>query len=377
MIMGVVIARCPRSFAGHTCSTMNWAIGFRELGWDVWLVEHIDGDEIEAPVAPGRDSIQEEHFRRTAKEFGFENHSCLIVNGKSDNLEAFREFASDADIFLNYSGQFKRLDLLGPKTCKAYLDVDPAFTQLWVHVYNSDMNFEGHDIFLTVGTTLTRPTALVPDVGRDWICVVPPVVAGYWRERLGQPPTAPDDAPWTTIAHWYGYPELQWEGRRYAGKRESLLEMRDFPRLVPQTCTIATDLRADWHDYPDFVAAGWKFVSASAISDDVPSYLRFIASSRGEIGIAKEGYVVSRSGWMSDRSVVYLALGKPVLFHDTGWTEAVAPAPGLLPFTGPQDCAEGLKRIEADYELHSAGALKLAETVHSSKVIIPPILEKI
>ena len=375
--MGVVVARCPRSFAGNLCSVMNWALGFRELGWDVWITEHVDSHELEPPEAPGKASPQEEFWKRTVKEFGFENRECLIVNGQSPQLDAFREFAAEAELFLNYSGQFKRLDLLGEKTRKAYLDVDPGFTQLWVEVCGSDMNFEGHDVFLTVGTTMNNPTTLVPKVGREWIPTRLPVVAEYWRQRLGPAPEVFADSPWTTIAHWYGYPEMQWQGRRYAGKRESLVEMKTLPQLVKKTCTIATDMTPDWDDYTVFTGAGWSFCSSAAVSDDIPSYLRFIAASRGEIGIAKEGYVVSRAGWMSDRSVVYLALGKPVVLHDTGWTQAIPPGPGLLSFTGPEDCAGAIACIEADYETHSEGARHLAETLHSPQSVIFPLLEKI
>ena len=375
--MGVVTARCPRAFAGHHCSIMNWALGFRELGWDVWVVEHVDSHELEPPDSPDRASPQEEFWKKSVQEFGFENRECLIVSGRSPQLEAFREFAAEADLFLNYSGQFKRLDLLGPRTRKAYLDVDPGFTQLWVEVCGSDMNFDGHDVFLTVGTTMNRPGTLVPKVGRDWIPVRLPVVADYWRQRLGPVADISADAPWTTIAHWYGYPEMQWQGRRYAGKRESLVEMKDLPGLVGTTCTIATDMTPDWDDYAVFREAGWNFSSSAAVSDDIPSYLRFIAGSRGEIGIAKEGYVVSRAGWMSDRSVVYLALGKPVVLHDTGWPQDLTPAPGLLAFTGPKDCAAAIAQIEADYETHAAGARHLAETVHSPRSVILPLVEKI
>jgi hypothetical protein len=356
---------------------MSWALAFRELGWDVWIAEHVVDAELEPAAAPGLASPQEEFWRATVREFGFEGRECLLVNGGSPQFEAFCEFASGADLFLNYSGQFKRLDLLGSKTRKAYLDVDPAFTQLWVEVCNSDMNFEGHDVFLTVGTTLNNPTALIPKVGREWIPTLPPVVADYWCGRLGAVPAVSPDAAWTTIAHWYGYPELRWQDRRYAGKRESLLQLKDLPRLIKNSCAIATDLKSDWDDHDLFVAAGWKFFSAEEICHDVPTYLKFIAASRGEIGIAKEGYVISRGGWMSDRSVMYLALGRPVLLHDTGWPQAVAPAPGLLPFTGPEDCAAAMASMESDYERHCTGARALARTIHAPKNVLTPILGKI
>ena len=374
--MGAVLARCPRSFAGHTCSIMNWAIGFRELGWDVWIVEHIDSAELEAPEGEGRQSPQEEFWFATAKEFGFENRQCLIVNGASPDLVAFQDFASDAQLFVNYSGQFKRLDLLGSGVKKAYLDVDPAFTQLWSEVYQSDMNFEGHDVFLTVGTTLDRSDALIPTCGRAWIPVAPPVVGDYWRQRLGPPPSNAEGA-WTTIGHWYGYPDLEWQGRTYGGKRENLMAMRLLPTLVKVPCGIAADLKPDWHDYDSFMEGNWGLQSAPQVCSSIPVYLHYIAASRGEIGITKAGYVTSRGGWISDRSVVYLALGCPVVLQDTGWTKAFPTSAGLLPFTNVDDCAQTINRIEDDYANQSKAARHLADTTFSSREIITALLQRL
>ncbi|MGA7901637.1 MAG: hypothetical protein WCA06_03275 [Terrimicrobiaceae bacterium] len=72
---------------------------------------------------------------------------------------------------------------------RSYLDVDPGFTQLWVDVCNSDVNSEGHDVFLAVGTTFNLPGALLPTLDREWI-VFPPVVADYWRQKLAIPNVA-------------------------------------------------------------------------------------------------------------------------------------------------------------------------------------------
>lgn len=355
---------------------MNWAVGFREMGWDVWIAEHIDFGELEPPEGEGLKSPQEEFWFATAKEFGFENRQCLIVNGESPDLEAFRSFAAEADLFVNYSGQFKRLDLLGPRVKKAYLDVDPAFTQLWAEVYKSDMNFEGHDVFLTVGTTMDRPDALVPMCGREWLPVAPPVVGDYWRARLGKEP-AHENGAWTTIAHWYGYPELEWEGRKYAGKRESLMDMRLLPTMVTVPCAIATDLKADWHDHDSFMEGGWGLRSAPEICSNIPVYLQFIAASRGEIGIAKAGYVTSRGGWVSDRSVVYLAMGCPVVLQDTGWTKALPSSAGLLAFQAVEDCAGTITRIEANYDAQSKAARELADTIFSAREVLAGVVRRI
>jgi hypothetical protein len=377
VVVAVVFARWHHASAGHVCSNMHWALGLRELGCEVWIVDAINSAELSPPASRGLASPQEEFWKALVEEFDFHGHECLLIDGNSPSLEAFREFAAGADLFINYSGQFARLDFFGAGTVKAYLDVDPAFTQLWVEVFGSDMNLGGHDVFLTVGTTMNSPEALLPKLNREWISVLPPVVASFWRQKLGHSSEDLRASAWTTVAHWYGYNELEWNGRRYAGKRESMMAMRLLPQHVAKPFVIATDVAPGWEDYIAFTQAGWQLVAATEVCRSVTSYLRFIAQSRGEIGIAKEGYVVSRAGWMSDRSVVYLALGRPVVCQDTGWTKAVAPGPGLLAFRDLNDCARAIRSIEDDYETHCRAAQSLADTTFSPPGVLRPLLEKI
>jgi hypothetical protein len=53
---------------------------------------------------------------------------------------------------------------------------------------------------------------------------------------------------------------------------------------------------------------------------DLSTYRDFIAASKAEFSVAKQGYVVSGSGWFSERSVAYLASGRPVVVQDTGFS---------------------------------------------------------
>jgi hypothetical protein len=80
---------------------------------------------------------------------------------------------------------------------------------------------------------------------------------------------------------------------------------------------------------------------------------------------------------MSDRSVVYLALGRPVVLHDTGWTEVVAPGPGMMIFHDVEDCARAICSIENEYDTHSRAAQALADTTFSPQQVLRPLLEKI
>lgn len=357
---------------------MNWVVGLRELGWDVWITEHIDGKEIEAPLEGAERSPQEEFWHATAAEFGLSDRQCLIVDGKSPDLEAMRDFAAGADFFLNYSGQFKRLDLVGDCALKCYLDVDPGFTQLWAEVCGSDMNFAGHDLFFTVGANFGGPGVRLPRSSREWIPLVPTVSANYWQRRLEAAGGPDSHGTWSTVAHWYGYNDLVWEGLVYGGKRENLRAAASLPRACASAgFTVASDLEPGWEDFDAFVGNGWKLAHSSEVCRDVDSYLRFIAGSAGEVGVAKGGYVVSRGGWISDRSTVYLSLGRPVLLQETGWTLAVEPRDGLWPFESVADAAAKIQDIQARYEENSRGARELARTVFAPSNALNPLLERL
>jgi hypothetical protein len=357
---------------------MNWVLALRELGWDVWITEHIDGDEIEPPEAGAQHSPQEKFWHETAAEFGLSDRQCLLVNGQSPDLEAMRDFAAGADFFLNYSGQFKRLDLLGQRALKCYLDVDPGFTQLWSAVCGSDMNFAGHDLFFTVGTNFRGADLRLPQSGRDWIPLLPAVSAESWARRLKAAGGTDRHGTWSTVAHWYGYSDLVWDGLVFGGKRGSLQAIAPLPRNSGGAgFTIASDLEPGWEDYEAFVGNGWRLARSSEVCRSVDSYLRFIAGSSGEIGVAKGGYVVSRGGWISDRSMVYLSLGRPVLLQDTGWPAAVEPQLGFWAFQDVAGAAEKIREVESNMEANSVGAAGLARTVFAPRNTLAPLLERL
>jgi len=350
---------------------MNWALGLRECGCDVFLIEHVRSDELEPAESESGLSPQEAFWQATTEEFGFETSNCLFVDGKSDRFEAFQEFANEAALFINYSGQFHFLDLIPDSVRKCYLDVDPAFTQLWVETCGSNMNLKGHDEFFSVGLNLMGQDALVPTLGISWQplhCAV----ASSWEDYVAEETSICHG--WSTVCHWYGYNDLPWQGRTYGGKRESLLKLIDLPQRSGLKMTIATDLEPTWADYQEFTQAGWQIISAAEVCKNVSSYLGFIRSSRGEVGIAKGGYVTSHCGWVSDRSVTYLALGRPVVAQQTGWSEFIPEQPGFASFTDIDTAVRQLQLTEASYETAAMNALGLSRTTFSAREALAPLL---
>jgi hypothetical protein len=104
-------------------------------------------------------------------------------------------------------------------------------------------------------------------------------------------------------------------------------------------------------------------------------YHRFIQTSRAEFSVPKHGYVAMRGGWFSDRSVCYLASGRPVLIEDTGLTDWLPCGEGLVTFSDPETALAGIDQINANYENHRQKARRLAETTFSSEIVLPRLLE--
>src|SRR4030095_700089 len=96
------------------------------------------------------------------------------------------------------------------------------------------------------------------------------------------------------------------------------------------------------------------------VSSDVRAARRFVLASRGEFTVAKTLSVRPRSGWFSDRSVCYLAAGRPVVTQDTGFGTFVPTGSGLFAYATMDEAIDALARITADYAAHGAGARQVA-----------------
>src|SRR5258705_3624327 len=96
-------------------------------------------------------------------------------------------------------------------------------------------------------------------------------------------------------------------------------------------------------------ADGWTVTDAHTISATMEDYAAYLARSRGEVSIAKNAYVASRSGWFSTRSAAYLASGKPVVLQDTAWSAHLPVGAGLHPFTTLDEAVQALADVRRDY----------------------------
>ena len=375
-VVGVGVAGFPKNAAGNSWAFLQWATGLRELGWDVWMVESLQAKElVDRKGQPSRleDSLNLAHWKSLLADLGWDHKATLLAEGEQVEERTLREFARGADLFLNLSGHFKRPDLVEGAAARVYVDLDPAFTQIWAKVYGSPMNFAGHNAFWSVGLSMGRG-AVVPDTGHDWKPVVPPICRTYWSPRAAEKTAgkaaALGSGRWTTITHWYGYAAVEWEGKSHGNKAEEFEKLRGWPRQTGLSPRIVTDLGVG-EERSRFEAEGWDFLGPEPVCSDWREYRSFLAASRGEFSPAKSGYVTARTGWFSDRSALYLALGRPVLLQETGWSAWLPEGKGLVAFRTPEEAAAKAREIESDHGRHARAAEEVArEHLAAEKSIV-------
>ena len=88
-------------------------------------------------------------------------------------------------------------------------------------------------------------------------------------------------------------------------------------------------------------------------------------------------YVDTRGGWVSERSLCYLASGRPVLAQATGFEELYPTGRGLLAFSTPDEAAAGIEAIAADYRGHAAEAREVACEYFDSDRVLDTLLDRL
>ena len=373
ILVSAMLGAVP-SQGGWVWAVMQYVLGLQRLGHRVFFVE---------PIPPSNHSANEcgelpaaASFRQLTTAFGLTD-CCLWVDGTHRTLvgryEELAKAAREADVFLNLSGRMSDLQLTKRTPFRVYLDLDPAFTQLWQAVQGIDMHFEGHTHFATVGLAIGHDGCRVPTCGREWISTLPPVVLEHWPASE----VTTHDA-FTTVAHWRGYGSVEHDGVLYGQKAHSLRGLIALPQQTRVPLLLALAIHPDEaRDAAALHNNGWRWTDPAGVASTPEQYAAFVRGSRGEFGVAKSGYVASQCGWFSDRSVCYLASGRPVVAQETGFSRFVPTGQGLLSFRNVEDAVRVLEQVQGDYAAHARAARRLAEERFDSDRVLRRLLQMI
>jgi glycosyltransferase involved in cell wall biosynthesis len=362
---------------GHFWVYMQYAQGLRRLGCEVYWLEGFRsrGDE-------GRDAAALAAFRARMERYGLGDKLILYRGaGPDDCLSLTRAEAEAvfrrADLLLNFHYRTDAA-LLSRFRRTALIDIDPGLLQFWISA--GQVSIKPHDCYFTIGETVGTPRALFPDCALPWVHIRPPVCLECW-------PYAPDTGgeAFTTVSSWWGGGtpgEESWvtDGKEVSydnNKRVSFLEFVDLPQRTSQALELAlylSDSDLDVQDRRLLESQGWRVRHSRDVAGTPEEYQGYIQGSRGEFSCAKPSCMRFQNAWVSDRTLCYLASGRPVVVQDTGPSSYLPNGEGMFRVATVCEAAGALEAVNADYERHRRAAREIAETYFNAEQTLAKIL---
>jgi hypothetical protein len=361
---------------GHFWVYLQYVLGLRQLGWEVyWLEAFRTAGRAEQEAAALA------IFRARMAQFGLGGKVILYATPRNvsspdaptEYLDMTRDQAEAiferADLLLNFHYAISP-GLLARFRRAALVDIDPGLLQFWIS--RGQLFVPRHDFYFTIGENVGKSGGKICDSGRRWIPIRPAVCLERWPYRFD-----PRSEAFSTVSIWDSSDWVVDGDKEYENtKRVAFLEFADLPRMTRQSLELALFLRTerDMEERTDLERRGWRIRHSREVAATPEMYQDYIQRSRGEFSCAKPSYIKLETGWVSDRTVCYLASGKPVVVQDTGPSTFLPDGEGMFRFTTAQEAAQAFDAINADYERHCRAARRLAETHLDARQVLAKIL---
>jgi len=350
---------------GHAWPYINWALGARANGSEVVWLEGVSprstADEVARLLSGLRANLQ---------PFGLDDSVVLCpwsdepLNSSIAELTPALESAYEADAFIDLVYDLPE-QVVRRFRRSALVNIDPGLLEDWMA--SESIHVADHTVYFTIGGRIF-------DDEHRWLRTKPCVAIDEWPVS-----NATEDAAFTTVTGWYGNEWIQANGTPIRNdKRSGFLQFIDVPVRSQQPLELALDLGADPEDDSALLRGkGWRLASATDVSSTPVDYRRYLRSSLGEFGWCKPSHVRSRSGWISDRTVCYLAAGKPVVVQDTGPSPALEDAGGVFRFSTVEEVVSSLEKCAADYDSCCRDAREVAEQRFDARKVVAQVLEEL
>ena len=305
-------------------------------------------------------------FRRRLREFGLENNYCLIIfprGGDGQDWARARFFGMPRSKFLDLLGgpcvllnlsYSIRMPLLGRFAHRKLCSLDPTEVCFWMQ--RMEMGQSYHDEFWSIGLNMYGPGSRVPKTTVKWKTYFPLV-----DTELFEPVPRPAVDRFTTIGQWYWDGNIEWDGQwRDFSKRAAFEKFMPLPSKFPGArFELAMNLAADDPERARIDSLGWHHVVPHSVARSPGLYYRYLRRSTAEFSAVKlESFAMS--GWLSDRSAVYLALGRPVISEPTGAARFLPKESGMFFVSNLEEAEEAVRRVRADWRALSRAARRCA-----------------
>jgi hypothetical protein len=368
-------------FAGVMWQLLHHLIGLRDLGLDVYYLEDhatwVYDPHTQSPVHDPSRNLQ--WLSETLDRFGFGDRWAFFDTRTGSYLGMSHthclELLREADVVINLCGATEPREEHQRCRCLVYLQTDPGKVQIELeqnHPRSCALR-STHQFFFTYGYNIGADDCRLPTGGVRWRPTRPPVVLGEWQPNL-----AGERAAFGTVCTWHNKGmDVEIGGEKYFWSKDvNFRKFLEVARRANQPIELATDLSSG-PDYDRALQGGFTIVPAVPMSLDLDLYRGYVTSSRGEFTAAKDIYARTRSGWFSDRSVCYLAAGRPVVTQRTGFEKYIPEGCGLMGFDTADEAVEAIRAINADYPRHSRVAREIAMEYFDASTVLSEIAETV
>ncbi len=159
---------------GEAWVRMSFVRGLQKLGCRIGFLEEINPgvciDAAGRPSAP-ESSLNVDWFTEVTGSFGLRGSAALLCQGRSISglpLDHVEEMAEAADLLVNVSGNLGIGPLRSRFGRRAFIDLDPGFTQMWTALDPRSGRLEGHHWYFTVGLNIGQPKCSIPTNDLEW-----------------------------------------------------------------------------------------------------------------------------------------------------------------------------------------------------------------
>lgn len=336
---------------GNFSVPLQYLLGLRRLKRRaVWL------EVMESTGDPVKDLSKARIFRSRLKDFGLERDFCLLVFPKGAKEQ-------DPAIARNFGIPWRKIkDMLGgpnllldlsystraPLTLafeeRKLCSLDPTEICFWMT--RMEMGQSTHHEFWTIGVNTYGKGSRVPETPVKWKTYFPLI-----DTKTLTPVPRPVRPRFTTIGQWYFDGAVEFDGVwRDFSKQMAWEKFMDLPGKVPEgDFELAMNVPPDDPDKERVRKHGWRYVEPHSISRTPRSYYRYLAGSLAEFSAVKlESF--TRSGWLSDRSAAYLAMGRPVVTESTGAEKYLPKESGFFFVKDLEEAAEACRLVVKDWK---------------------------
>jgi len=363
--------------AGIAWQAMQYVLGLERLGYECWYVE----DHGANPYDPAQNTVVMEcdynvaYVRRMMERSGL-GHRWAYWDAINDvyhglDREAVRRLYRESDALINLCGATRLREEHLACPVRIMVDTDPVYEQIKYAEADAGSRayLDDHTHFFTYGENVGGPGWIVPLCGVDWKPTRPPVVLEEWPLDPRRP------ASWTTIATWENKGKnIAFGGETYVwSKHVNFLNFLEAPKRTGEKFLMAM-LPPDEAIERRVREAGWDLTDPRPVSATMETYAEFIRGSRGEFTVAKDIYVRPNSGWFSDRSVCYLASGRPVITMKTGFSRFYPAGEGLFEYATMEGVEAAVDAVRSDYDRQSRAARAIAAEYFGSGPVLTALM---